>query len=439
MLSNQLRHAILATVLFVPLAAAPAGAQNWPTFRAFGGVAVGKGTSPATWDVTRSINVVWKTPITGIALSSPIVWDNRIYLTTSVPMAPPKGENFRTPHQWKLMSFDIATGKMVWETTAHEGVPHMDRHPVSSYANSTPATDGRYVVALFGTDVFACFERASGKLLWKKDINQDGVDPRSGHFGSSPVIVGDLAILQNDRDEKSSYVAAYNLKDGAEVWKRDHNEGQAQSTPAVAWTNGPGGRTPLLVVAGPKSLRAVNAQTGKDVWSMNVDAQFTVAMPTVADDLVIFGGWGRNKPVYAVRTDSSGVLSPQASAEGGVLWKTERGGTEIPTPLVAGGLVYILGGNGVLSAYDLRDGRQIYQQRAGSGEYYASPVISGDKIYIMNTDGEVTVLRAGPAFEVLARNTMGESTSATPAIINGAMYVRTSGSLIALRDGTAKK
>ena len=424
-----------AALAAVPLVAAVAYAQsqNWPTFRAFGGVAAGKSPTPASWDVTNSTNVAWRTAIQGIALSSPIVWEDRIYVTTAVPQATPEGQNFRTPHIWKLMSFDRKSGKLVWESTAHEGTPHMDRHPKSSYANSTPSTDGRHIVALFGTDALACFDR-SGKLLWKKTVPQEGVDPRGGHFGSSPIIVEDLAIHLNDRD-KDSYIAAYKLQDGTEVWRVSRSEGQAQSTPAVAWVTGPSGRRPLLIVGGPRSLRAIEPRTGKDVWSMAVNFQFSVAMPIVANDMVIYGGWGNNKPLYAIRASASGTIAPDGGTEAGILWSTTRGGPEIPSPVVADGQLYVLSGNGIFSAYDLRDGRQIYQQRAGTGEYYASPVISGDKVYVVNTDGDVTVVRAGPKFEVLSRNTMGESTSATPAIIDGTMYVRTNGHLMALREG----
>ena len=418
-------------------AAAQAQSQNWPTFRAFGGVAVGKSPTPATWDVSNSSNVAWRTAIPGIALSSPIVWEDRIYVTTAVPQATPSGQDFRTPHVWKLMSFDRKSGKLVWESTAHEGTPHMDRHPKSSYANSTPSTDGRHIVALYGTDALACFDR-SGKLLWKKVISQQNNDPRGGHFGSSPIIVEDLAILQNDRD-KDSYIAAYKLQDGTEVWRVNRTEGQGQATPAVAWTTG-ANRRPLLVVAGRGTLRGLDARSGKEVWVLNATHQYAAESPTMAGDLVVFAAGGATKPVYAIRADSTGdiSLSGNARQNNGVVWSTERGGAQITSPLVANGQVYVLGGNGTVTAYDLKDGRQIYQQRAGTGEYYASPVISGDKVYVVNTDGDVTVFRAGPTFEVIARNTMGESTSATPAIIDGTMYVRTNGHLMALRETTKR-
>lgn len=434
----QLRtRAVLLSLATLPIGAA-AAAENWPSFRAHGGV--GQGATPATWDIARSANVAWRTPIAGIALSSPIVWEDRIYLTTAVPQAPPEGQDYRTPHVWKLMAFERSTGKALWETTAHEGTPHMDRHPVSSYANSTPATDGRYVVALFGTDILVCFDR-SGKVLWRKVVDQTNLPPRSGHFGSSPIIVDGLVVHLNDRD-KDAYVAAYKLEDGAEVWRVAREEGQAQSTPAVAWTDGPGGRRALVVVAGPRSVRALEPQTGKEVWSLSSDFQFSVATPVVAGDVVIAGGWGKGKPVYAIRTGASGSLSPAeaASPNSSIAWKAERGGAEIPTPLVADGLLYVLSGNGVVTALDVREGREIYRNRAGRGEFYASPVLANGRIYIMNTEGEVTVFRAGPNFEVVATNTMNEPTSATPAIVDGTMYVRTAGSLVALREtGTRSK
>ena len=416
------------------LASPIAHAQNWPSFRPTGGLAVGDRVTPTSWDVPKSVNVAWKTAIPGIALSSPIVWQDRIYLTTAVPQQGPRGDDYRTPHIWKLMSFDRNSGKLLWETPSHQGTPHMQRHPRSSYANSTPATDGRHIVALFGTDALACFD-AKGTLLWKKVINQQGVGPQSGHFGSSPLIVEDLAVLLNDR-ESDSYLAAYRLQDGAEVWKLARNEGQAQSTPAVAWTNSPGGRRALLIVAGPRSLRALDPKTGTQVWGMELSAEFSVATPTVVDDVVIYGGWGSNKPIHAVRAGARGTFTPGDTAS--VAWSTQRGGFEIPSPLAADGLLYVLSGNGILSAYDVRDGKQIYQQRAATGEFFASPVMSGNKIYIMNTEGDVTVVRAGRSFEVLARNSMSEPTSATPAIIDGVMYVRTAGYLLALREASSR-
>lgn len=429
-MAMQRKHfkAIVAALAALFLAAG-AGAQNWPSFRGANANGVGRGATPVSWDVAKSTNVAWKTPVPGGALSSPIVWGDRIYVTTAVPLEPARGEECRTRHVWRLMSMDRASGKVVWETTVHEATPFMQRHPKSSYANATPATDGRYIVAVFGTEAFACFDK-SGKQLWKKVLPTPGKSD-GFHFGTSPVIVGDLTILQDDRDS-GSYVAAYRLADGQEVWKLTRNEGAAQSTPGIAQLPGTGRK--LVILAGSKTVRGVDALTGKDVWSIasNVPAS---ASAIVAEDLVFFAGGGKDKPVYAIRVNASGDISlaSDQSKHAGVAWRTERGGSYIPSPLVVGGQVYVLADNGVLSAYNVQDGQLLFQERAGSGEYYASPIAADGKVYIFNTEGESTVVRAAPKFEVLARNSMNEVTMATPAIVDGTMYVRTAGHLVALR------
>ena len=419
------------------IAAAGASAQNWPSFRGAGGSGLGNGAAPVTWDVAKPENIVWKTNVSGVALSSPIVWEDRIYLTTAVALEPARGEDFRTRHVWRVMSLDRATGKILWDTAAYQGTPQMGRHPKSSYANSTPATDGRYVVAMFGTDAFACVDK-SGKLLWRKEMQLDSKND-DFHFGSSPVIVEDLAILQDDR-EHGSYVAAYRLQDGQEVWKVARTEGPAQSTPVVTWTRG-SERRPLVILAGGKYLRAVDARSGREVWKMAANTQAVSSSPVVAGDIVYFAGGGGKKPVYAFRADAAGDISLASGQRNnaGVVWSTERGGTYIPSPLVVGEQLYVLGDNGVLAAYNVHNGRQLFQERAGTGDFYASPVAADGKLYLFNTDGDVTVLRAGPTFEVLARNRMNEPTMATPAIVDGTLYVRTAGHMVALRGAGSRR
>lgn len=414
---------------------AATGAENWPGFRGSKG-GVGGGATPSAWNIAQSQNVAWKTPIAGTALSSPIIWENRIYVTTSVPLESFQGQEYRKRHAWKVLSVDRATGKVLWETAAHEATPFMQRHPKSSYANATPATDGKHVVALFGTEALVCLD-SNGKVLWKKTLEMANSRPDGFHVGTSPVIVEDLVVLQDDRD-KNSYVAAYRLRDGSEAWKVARDEGPAQSTPAVTWLSG-ASRRPLVVLAGAKSVLALDGRTGKEVWRLNSNTQAASASAVIADDVVVFAGGGSKKPVYAVRAASSGDISLAMgqSNNAGVIWSTERGGSYIPSPLVVNGQAYVLGDNGVLAAYNINNGRQLFQERAGTGEFYASPVTADGKIYVVNTDGDVTVLRAGPAFEVLARNSFGEPTSATPAIADGTIYVRTAGHLIALRESAA--
>lgn len=430
-----MRKLQIALAVSLSVLSVAAGAENWPAFRGAGSSGISRTAAPTTWDIAKSTNVQWKTPIPGIGLSSPIVWENRIYVTTAVSQEPFRGNDFRTRHVWKLLALDRATGKVFWEVTAHEGVPYMQRNPESSYANATPVTDGQHIVALFGTDAFACFDK-NGKMLWKKTLQLNS-DREGFHFGSSPIIVEDLAILQDDRD-RDSYIAAYRLRDGGEAWKVPRNDGTAQSTPTVYWTRGTQ-RHPIIMVSADKSLRALDARTGKQVWLFQSAIKSAGASTTIAGDVLIYASGGNQKPVYALRADSAGDISLASgqSNNAGVIWQSERGGAFIPSPLVLGNQALVLGDNGVLTSYNVASGRQLFQQRAGSGEFYASPVAADGKVYVFNKEGGVTVMRVAPTFEIIARNQMNEGVSATPAIADGTMYVRTAGHLIALRESSA--
>ena len=425
------RPGTLALTVSLVLLGVGAKAENWPAFRGGAAGGVGHGATPTTWDVARSVNVAWKTPIQGLAISSPIVWEDRIYLTTAVPMSPSRGYDFRTRHVWKLLSLDRATGRVVWERTAHDGVPYMQRHPHSSYANATPATDGQHIVALLGTEALACFDMG-GTLLWKKPLQVTSARD-AFNSGSSPIIVEDMAIVQDDRDRGSS-IAAYRLLDGGEVWRASRDDGQSQSTPVV-WTDGTRGQTLLIVVA-ERSVRALEAHTGKLVWKFAQKVAMASASPAIAGDVVISSA---GDDVRALRASSTGDISLSAGQtnNAGVIWSAEGGGALIPSPLRLGDYVFVLGDGGVLTAYDLRTGRQMSRQRAGVGEFCASPVSADGKIYVFSNDGEATVLRIAPTLEVIARSQMGETTQATPAIADGTLYVRTAGHLIALRESAS--
>jgi outer membrane protein assembly factor BamB len=407
----------LALAVSLVLLGDGASADNWPSFRGAAAGGVGHGRTPTTWDIARSVNVAWKTPIQGLAISSPIVWGDRVYVTTAVPLARPQGRDFRTRHVWKLLSVDRVSGKVIWELTAHEGVPYMQRHEYSSYANATPATDGQHIVALFGTEALACYD-TSGKLLWKKLLD---VNSKRDAFnsGSSPIIVNDMAIVQDDRDRDSS-IAAYRLRDGSEVWRVKRDDGPSQGTPVV-WNDGKNGATLLIVVA-ERSIRAIDARTGKPVWSFLAKIAYGAASPAISGDLVISSA---GEDVHALRASSSGTASEA--------WSVAGGGAAIPSPLILGDNVYVLNDNGIVTTFNIQTGRKVFQQRTSAGEFCASPVSADGKIYVFSRDGDATVLRAA-TLEVIARNKMGAAIQATPAIADGTLYVRTAAHLIALHE-----
>lgn len=425
------------------IAVAPdAAAQDWPAFRGPGTAGVAETAKPpVAWDITARRNVAWSAQIPGLGHSSPVVSGNRIFLTTAVALT--SGENKIAADttvdlkegksigatdrlSWRLYCIDRESGKVLWERTAYEGVPRVKRHSKASQASATPATDGKYVVAMMGSEGLYTYD-IEGKLLWKKDLGVLDVgyvdDPKEQWGpGSSPVIHEGLVIIQNDR-HKDSYVAAFDITTGAEKWRSARDEMPAWATPAVHR----GQRTTILTNS-PRFMRGHDAATGKELWSIPDNTQVKVVSPVLADDLVIFtGGWPTGgRPIFGVRAST-----------GEVVWKQARGSSYTPTPVVYQGILYVCVDNGVLGAYDTKTGKRLYQKRIAndSGGFSASPVAADGKLYFTSEDGVVYVVRAGAKFELLARNQMNEMCLATPAVSGDLILVRTLSHLHALRGG----
>jgi outer membrane protein assembly factor BamB len=440
------RTLLLVTLLCLPASAARA--QNWPQFRGprAAGVADGKKT-PIAWDASKSSNVAWKTPIPGLSHASPVVWGDKIFLVTAIsaeakPTYSAKNRGIGLArddarHAWKVYALDKATGRILWERTAHEGVPRAQRHVKATQANSTPATDGRTVVALLGSEGLFAYD-TSGKLLWKQDLGvlNPGLwdDPTSswGH-ASSPVIHGGLVFVQAD-GHKQSFIAAFNLKDGKQAWRVERGEITSWTTPTVY----EGKTRTELIVNGGRFIRGYDPSTGKELWRFaDGDTQVKMQAPLVAHDLIfITGGYPAGRPMYAFRPGATGDISLKAGEETNAFlaWRTAKGSPYTPTPVVYGDLLYAAADNGVFSAYDAKTGALVYQERLPSS-FSASPVAADGKIYVASEDGDVYVVKAGPKFELLSTNPMGEALMATPAVSDGTLYVRSQNYLYAIREG----
>lgn len=442
-----MRPTLLLLVILLCSAASPAWAQNWPQFRGprASGVAEGKRT-PTAWDTAKSVNVAWRTPIPGLSHASPVVWGDKIFLVTAVseeakPAYAAKDRGIglardEARHAWKVYALDKATGKILWERTAHEGMPRARRHVKATQANSTPATDGRTVVALLGSEGLFAYD-TSGRLLWKQDLGvlNPGLwsDPTSswGH-ASSPVIHGQLVFVQAD-GHAQSFIAAFNLKDGRQVWRAERGEITSWTTPTVY----EGKTRTELVANGGRFIRGYDPATGKELWRFaDGDTQVKMQAPLVAHGLIyITGGYPAGRPMYAFRPGASGDISLKAGEESNAFlaWKTAKGSPYTPTPVVYGDLLYAAADNGVFSAYDAKTGALVYQERLPSS-FSASPVAADGKIYVASEDGDVYVLKAGPKFELLATNSMGEALMATPAVSDGTLFVRSQSYLYAIRE-----
>ena len=419
-------------------------AGNWPSFRGESASGVGTGAPPTTWDLATGKSVAWNTAIPGLGHSSPIVWGDRVFVTTAVTMngkeaAPVTGVMEVVgidmavdtgEHEWRLYALDRSTGHIVWQQAARRGRPRSRHHRKSSHATATPATDGKYVVAMMGSEGLYCYD-VEGRLVWKKDLGlldlgQVGNAGYQWGPASSPVIAGDRVIVQNDQ-QQGSFLAAYDLATGKQLWRTSREEFPSWSTPLVVRR----GDMTLVVTTSPEAVRASDAATGKEVWHMDDDAQVRVPSPVLFGDLVIVtGGYppGGN-PISAVPLASTKSVSREKLA-----WRIDRGSSYTSTPLVYDGVLYVVTDNGVLSAYDATSGTRFYQARLGAGlsGFSSSPVAASGHVYVANEDGDLYVVRAGKAFQVDATNSFNETIFATPAPDGNLLLVRTRGHLIAL-------
>ena len=431
-------------------------AQNWPQFRGPGasGVADGK-TTPTAWDAAKMTNVKWKTEIPGLAHSSPVVWDDRVFVTTAISSDPKASLRVglygdvepvaqEPKHTWRVYALDKRTGKILWERTAYEGVPKVKRHTKATHASSTPATDGQHIVALFGAEGLYCYD-ANGKLLWKGDLGPLDAgwfydpDYQWGH-ASSPVIYKNMVIVQADI-QKDSFIAAYDLKNGKQLWKILRDEIPSWGTPTIH----EGKTRAELITNGTKFIRGYDPLTGKELWRLGGNSEITTPTPIVAHDLIyVTSGYRPIQPIYAIKVGAANgdiTLAKDKETNDFIAWSKQRGGPYMPTPIVYGGHFYTCSNNGVLTAYDAKTGERIYQERIAGrgGAFTASPVAADGKLYFTSEDGEIFVIKAGPKYELLSTNAMNEVCMATPAISDGTLFVRAQKHLYAIAEPAAVK
>ncbi len=444
---------ITISFLSLCLISISARAQNWPQFRGPGasGVAESQQPPPASWDAEKSVNLRWKTLIPGLAHSSPVVWGDKIFITTAVgdeakpetryglygDVAPVKND---PKHAWKIYALDKRTGKILWERVAYEGLPKVKRHPKSTHADPTPATNGKYVIALFGSHGLYAYD-LNGKLLWKQDLGVLDAgwfyDPDyQWEYGASPIIFKNLVIVQADI-QKNSFIAAYDIKTGKRVWMTPREEIPSWSTPTVY----EGKTRAELVTNGTRAIRGYDPTTGKELWRLGPNSEVATPTPIFAHDLIyVTTGYRVIQPIYVIRPGAAGDISLKDGKDSSefIAWSKTRGGPYMPTPVIYGDLLYVVSNQGVLTTYNAKTGERVYQERLGGkgGAFTSSPVASDGKIYLSSEDGEVFVVKAGPKYELIATNSVGEVMMATPAISDGMVIVRGLNHVFAFGNGT---
>lgn len=418
---------------------------HWPAFRGLGATGIGSGAPPVTWDVEEGAHVRWKTKIPGLGHSSPVVWGDRVFLTTAISAA--GNHEVRTgltgdvatieddsEHTWKVLALDRKSGEIVWERVAGKAVPASSRHFKATQANSTPVTDGKHLVVVFPTLGIFCYD-LDGELQWHHGLGALDAgwfyDPSYGWgFSSSPVLYEDLAILQADV-QQGGFLAAWRLEDGKEVWRTERDDVPGFSTPTL-FTTGKG----VELVTNGSTIRGYDPRTGRELWRLAPNSELPIATPVVApgdgersDLVIVTAGYPPVRPIYAVRPGARGDISPADGPGGGgeglIAWSHDRGGAYMPTPLVYGDLFYLVHHNARLVAYVAATGEEVYKARfSAGGTFTGSPVAADGRIYFSTEEGQIYVVQAGPEFQELAVNDMGEVVMATPAISEGTLFVR---------------
>jgi outer membrane protein assembly factor BamB len=420
---------------------------NWPSFRGPNGTGVADGQQPpVSWDLKAGTKVRWKTPIPGLGHSCPVVWGNRVFLTTAVSGdKDPKirvgnygdvdSVNDKSKHTWHVLCLDRDSGKVLWTRTAYEGVPKIKRHLKGSQANCTPATDGRHVVACFGSEGLYCYDFA-GKLLWKRDLStldtSFAIDQEyEWGFGNSPLIHDGLAILQCDLS-RDSFIAAFNVETGEKVWSTPRDEIPSWSSPVI-WRNA---RRVELVTNAAQYARGYDPKTGAELWRLAKKSEVTIPTPVCGKDLLFITSGNRPiQPIFAIKPGAKGDISLKGDQESNahIAWSKMRGGPYMPTPILYGSHFYTCSNAGVLTCYEAATGKEVYKRRISSGDSYtASPVAADGRLYFASEQGQVRVVKAGPEFKLLAVNKLDDYVMATPAISYGSLFVRSQHFLFAL-------
>jgi outer membrane protein assembly factor BamB len=445
--------AILFTATFTLINAQNSDQAHWPQWRgpSFSGVA--RGDAPTSWSDTK--NIKWKTTIPGRGNSTPIIWGDRIFLTTAVPTGKPaaspavsdtapasftqpaQGERRGRPgadagpqaeHRFEVMSIDRKTGKIVWQKTAKIVAPHEGYHRTyGSFASNSPATDGRYVYASFGSRGVYTYD-FNGKLIWEKDLGVQMKIRLAFGEGSAPLLYEDRLFLVFDH-EGGSFIVALDKRTGKELWRQPRDEGSSWSTPLAIHH---GGRK-QIVVAATKKVRSYDPDNGNLLWEAAGLGSNVIPMPVYQDGFVYVMSGHRDPRLMAIKLGKEGDLSGSDS----IVWNHTRGMAYTASPVLHENKLYVVTDNGMVSAFNALTGEPYYTQvrLPKSYNFKASPVAANGKLYLATEDSDVVVVKMGEKFEVITTNTLVDQVFiATPVIAGGEIFLRGQNTLFCISE-----
>ena len=401
--------------------------NNWPAWRGiYNTGAVTAGNTPSEFSETK--NIKWKVEVPGKGHATPIIWGNQIIIQTAVatdkkgdktgegagsPMAPNVTDKV---HQFKVISYDKATGKINWQTVVKEVMPAERTHELGSWASNSPITDGEFIYAFFGSRGLFCLD-LKGNVKWERNFGQMDIVASFGE-GMSPALFKDKIYIQWDHQGKSA-IFALNKKTGADVWKQDREEITAWATPVAVEVNGKG----QIVTAATNKVRSYDAETGQIVWEMTGLTRNVIPCPMYGDGILYLMSGYRGTALKAVDiAKAKGDITGTPA----ILWEYNQDTPYTPSPILMDGKLYFIkNNNGILTCLNAKDGKVIYsnQKLEGINNLFSSPTGNKDKIYVAATNTVLTV-KAGNEFSVLAKNTLDDTFHASPVIVGNDLFLR---------------
>jgi outer membrane protein assembly factor BamB len=402
--------------------------RYWPQWR--GPLSTGEapyGDPPVRWD--EKTNIRWKIPLPGLGHATPAIWGDRIFVLTAVPAGGRTSarrsaeDNFwgragiDGPHQYEIIAINRKDGSIIWRKTARTEAPHDSRHEDASLANCSPVTDGKHVIAFFGSRGIFCYDM-EGNLQWGKDFGDMRIRFSWGE-GASPALSGDRLIVPWDHDG-NAFLFVLDKSTGKEIWRANRDDGTSWSTPLVVEHNG---RKQAIVTAIRRSC-SYDLETGKLLWETSGMTANPIPAPVSADGMVYLMGGYSGSILQAISLEKARGSAYSSRA---IVWDYNQDTPYVPSPLLYGGNLYFLRSNtNILSCFDARTGKPYYSRQRVEGirGVYASPVAANGRVYLAGRNGVTAVFRHGPKFELLAQNELADSFSASPVIVGKELYLR---------------
>jgi len=430
---------LVCAFLLAALVVAADGPDGWPHWRGPNHDGMARGDAPLKWSDKE--HIAWKAPVPGRGHSSPVVWGDRIFVTTAVPTgnAPaatpagdarqgPGGSSGAQPEQkLTVLAFERKTGKQLWEKVARVATPHEGYHrQYGSFASNSPVVDGKHLIAFFGSNGVYCYTH-DGQLVWEKDFGIKLKMLMAFGEGVAPTLDGNTLVLLFDQ-EGDSFIVALDKNTGRELWRTPRPPGSSWAAPLVISVAG----KKQVLVSATKFAAGYDLETGKLIWQAKGLGRNTIPAPVVAEGIAYVMSGYQSPNLLAIRLGGEGDLTGTDA----ILWQNQKGNSYTPSPVLHEGKLYVLTDTGTLSCFDAKTGKPFYQQERLPKTYSfkASLVGVNGKLYLAAEDGDVVVVRMGEKFEVLATNTLQDQMFiSTPAVVDGDIYLRGQNTLFCIR------